>query len=186
MLPSVGKHFCSLSQWSSQIHRVTMLLNDKTSFAQNNEQKPQAKAKQWLYRNWEAEMTHSPRLQPHSDLSTKNMLHRRLSSRSSLIRSHFYLQTSILVFKRPIRVRHSCQVSMDKKNHVCPWENRKCLCRNFNNWCEIQTYSLRWVYQICRLKYTIKRAQELNNFHYQDGLRGVWEPVGFMCVFCLF
>lgn len=148
-----------------------MLLNDKTSFAQNNEQKPQAKAKQSLSRNWEAEMTHSPRLQPHSDLSTKNMLHRRLSSRSSLVRSHFYLQTSILVFKRPIRLRHSCQESKEK-NHVCPRENRKWLCRNFNNWCEIQTYSPRWVYQICRLKYTIKCAQGSNNFHYQDGL---WE-----------
>lgn len=95
-----------------------MLLNDKTSFTQNNEQKQQAKAKQSLSRNWEAEMTHSPRLQPHSDLSTKNMLHRRLSSRSSLVRSHFYLQTSILVFKRPIRLRHSCQESKEKTMYV--------------------------------------------------------------------
>lgn len=110
----------SLSQWSSQIHKVTVLLNDKTSFVQNNEQKPQAKAKQSLSRNWEAEMTHSPRLQPHSDLSTKNMLHRHLSSRSSLVCSHFYFQTSILVFKRPIRLRHSCQESKGKKNMYVP------------------------------------------------------------------
>lgn len=94
---------------------------------------------------------------------------------------HFYLQTSILVFKRPIRLRHSCQESKEK-NHVCPQENRKWLCRNFNNWCEIQTYSPRWVYQICSLKYTIKCAQDSNNFHYQDGLWGVWEPVDFICV----